>query len=288
MNITAETLGNGFTVFIFVLISVGILELVRRGAGQFIKWDIGEREKAVQQELIRLKYEAEKYREEISDLRKQIKLLLVQYDEAVVKLAALEQRYNSAMRDAEDLREELDSLRRGVRSPEEKSSRILIAAIGSKKTGIGLDLASLRAVEEETGLRFQRITEATPEKLKIELDRARMSKQITYLHLSVESDQEGYMLMDTEVSADWLSEVLRGVMILVVAGSESANIGDFLGVVPYVVSMSDKIVSRDAALFSRAFWSEIGRGYGPNKALTMALRRAPSGMSEYVVKHWVD
>jgi hypothetical protein len=80
--------------------------------------------------------------------------------------------------------------------------------------------------------------------------------------------------------------LLDGVEILVIAGCESSEIGDLLGVVPYVVTMSNRVEHKDAAAFTRRWWSAIGRGLEPDEAWSEAIERSPSGMSEYVVRHW--
>jgi hypothetical protein len=72
-----------------------------------------------------------------------------------------------------------------------------------------------------------------------------------------------------------------------VAGSDSTEVGEFLGIIPYVITMSDKLPSRDAARFTRHFWTEIGNGIGPTLGLQRALEASPGRMSEYVKRHWV-
>ena len=279
---------NLLWLFIFVLISYAILHVGRIGIGQWLRWDTGERERVLQQKLADLQRELDKAKERVIILEKQIELLLGQYNDAIVRLNSFKTQYEAALEDAKHLKEELDDVRRDMprRDNDVSRRRLLIAAIGGKEKDLTLDLASLRAVQMETGLEFERILEATPEKLKKTLDRSRMNRNLTYLHMAVLSGKEGYMLGGEVVEAEWLSEVLGGVLVLLVTGSESDWVGDFLGVVPYVVTMSDQVNSRDATQFSRIFWSEIGRGMGPIKALETALDRAPSVMREYVVRHW--
>jgi hypothetical protein len=50
--------------------------------------------------------------------------------------------------------------------------------------------------------------------------------------------------------------------------------------------MTEKVSHTDAALFARAFWEQIGRGHEPAEALRLALKRSPSGMSEFIERHF--
>jgi hypothetical protein len=270
------------TVFLFVLGSLSILYLIRLILSKWLAWDNGEKEKALQQNL-------NKSKEEILDLRKQVRILVAQYEEAVGKYALLREQYDQAARELVVLREEVEQMQKEtVKQSQALHNRLLIAAVGSKEASLALDLASLRAVRADTGLRFLRIPEATPEKLKDALDQSRMMQSTTYLHLSIKSDNDGYQLTNEIVDANWLSENLEGVVILVVNGSNSTRIGASLGVVPYVITMSEEVPHRDASLFARAFWTEIGRGIGPSLALKRALERSPANMQEYVVRHWSE
>lgn len=279
-----------FWLFLFVLISVGILQLVRIFLERWLRWDAGDRERVLQAKMGDLQRELDKAKERVVVLEKQIELLLGQYNDAIIRLNSFKVQYEAALEDARNLRQDLEDVRRempqaGTTSPRR---RVLISVSGSKDPSLELDLASLRAVQMDTGLDFERVLEADPDKVKKVLDRQRMLRNHTYVHMSVYSDQRGYLLGDKIVDANWLSGVLGGVIVLVVAGSNSDWIGDLLGVVQYVVTMSEEVDPRDAALFARAFWTEIGKGLGPSRALETALQRAPSTMREYIVRHWSE
>ncbi len=232
--------------------------------------------------------ECEKYKEEVADLRRQVKIMVSQYDDAIVRFSNLNEEYKKAKEEIASLQDQLKRWQKSMEEAELKYNRILIAAVGMPESSSNMDLASLRAVKMETGMAFEAINEATPQKLQNALDQARGIQAVTYLHLSIRSDEDGYQLMDEIVDANWLSSNLQGVVVLLVAGSDSSAIGEFIGVVPYVITMNDKIPSKDAARFTRHFWTEIGRGIGPNLALNRALAKAPGRMSEYVKRHWVS
>lgn len=275
-------------LFVFVIAAYGIINILRIGFSQWLKWDVGEKEKVVQQRLTELAYECNKYKEEVADLRKQVKLILGQYDEAVIRGNDLREQYEQVKDEAKRLREEIARMDTDLRGPGDRvGDRILISAIGSKDRSFALDNASLYAVNTDTGMAFETI-EATRDKLIETLDRARQKQNITYLHLSIKSDEQGYQLIDGIVDAQWLASVLQGVIIMVVAGSDSSTVGDLLGVVPYVITMNDKVLPRDAAIFTRNFWTSIGKGLGPRLALKAALSKSPARMSPYVTSHWSD
>lgn len=162
---------------------------------------------------------------------------------------------------------------------------LLIAAIGSD-AALSLDLASLRAVRTATGMEFARIKDATLDALKTALDRERAHGRRCNVHLAVHSSPLGVELGGKVIDAVALSEILDGVQVLLIAGCQSDQIGDFLGVVPAVVSFSEDVGHNDAAAFTLAWWTAIGDGLEPAAALRYALQRAPSGLQEFVTKSW--
>lgn len=277
-------------VFLFVLGSVGLLQLGRFVVSRWMLWDTGEKSRALQEKLRDLQEELDKAQRRVVTLEEQIELLISQYNSAIVQVNNFKSLYEAAVADTKSLRDELNEVRRDLPAPEISSPRrrVLIAAVGTKGLGLELDLASLRAVQMATGLEFERVLDSDPEKLKKVLDRARMQRYQTYLHLAIRADKDGYQLGNEVVDAEWMSSVLGGVLIMVVAGAESDWVGDLLGVVPYVITMSEGVAPRDAAAFARAFWTEVGNGLGPQRALNLALQRSPATMREYVVRHWSD
>lgn len=219
----------------------------------------------------------------IKELSSTIKRLSAQLTEANTALAEATTQRDELQRKVRD-HEQLNA--GGVQVFDAKPESPLLVAIGSDAK-LKLDLASLRAVETDTGMTFRRIENATFELLKRHLDRARANdRPYDKLHLAVHSGPDGIYLSGGIVNSEQLSEILRGVRILVIAGCESDAVGDYLGVVNHVVSMTEKVSHTDAALFARAFWEEIGNRCEPSEALRLALKRSPSGMSEYVEYHW--
>ena len=62
--------------------------------------------------------------------------------------------------------------------------------------------------------------------------------------------------------------------------------GDWLGVVPHVITLSEDISHGDAATLTEQFWLHIAKGRTPADALALALERCAPAVSEYVVRHW--
>lgn len=275
----------GFLFLLFIAAYV-ILNGISAFLQKFLKIDRSEREQLLQNQLSHLSEKIGDYESEISDLRKLVKLLQTQYEEMVGKYKELQHVHEEARQESQSLREQLNNLSQGYIMRDTHPNKVLIVCVGSPDKGLGLDLATIRAVRTDTGLEIQTIQDPSPDNLKKFLDRARMKQDHIYVHLAVKADKEGYQLGETIVDASWLSSVLNGAIVLLVAGADSDNVGDFLGVVPYVITMSGGVTHRDAAIFSRLFWTEIGRGIGPSLALTRALDRSPGTIREQIVSHW--
>ena len=100
------------------------------------------------------------------------------------------------------------------------------------------------------------------------------------------ADENGVQFADGLVDGNWLSERLAGVEILLLAACEADTIGDWLGVVPYVITFAEELGINDSAIITRHFWTAIARGKNPDDALDDALDHAAPTISEYVVRHW--
>jgi cell division protein FtsB len=274
------------SVFLFVVFSYIVLTGVVNFIRHYLKIDRTEREQILQAQIDDLTDKVEESEKEIQDLRRQVRLMVKQYEEAIGRLAELQKQHVVATEENRELKEQIKGLKAGFSEIDNRQDRVLFALIGSDDKGLGLDLASIRAVNTETGLEVKVIQDPSPEGLKTALDRARMQRSHIYLHMAINAGKEGYKLDDELVDASWLSSILNGVIVLVVAGTDSDYVGDFLGVVPYVVSMSGGVNHREAAIFSRLFWTEIGKGIGPTRAIKRALERSPTAIRESITTHW--
>ena len=166
------------------------------------------------------------------------------------------------------------------------AGRTLLVCIGPD-SALMLDLAALRAVRSATGLKFMRILDATQSKFDAALRRERsLGRPIELLHLALHASPEGVEFADGVADGNWLSERLFGVRIMLLASCRGDSIGDWLGVVPHVVTLSEDISHEDAAVLTQHFWHNIGLNIAPGAALDEALTHCPPAVSEYVVRHW--
>jgi hypothetical protein len=166
------------------------------------------------------------------------------------------------------------------------AGRTLLVCIGPD-SALMLDLAALRAVRAATGLRFMRILDATRAKFDTALRRERkLGRPIELLHLALHASPAGVEFADGVADGSWLSERLFGVRVMLLASCRGDSVGDWLGVVPHVITLREDISHEDAAVLTQHFWHNIGLSMEPGAALDEALTHCPPAVSEYVVRHW--
>jgi hypothetical protein len=166
------------------------------------------------------------------------------------------------------------------------AGRTLLVCIGPD-SALMLDLAALRAVRSATGLKFHRVLDATRPKFADALRRERnLGRPVELLHLALHASPAGVEFADGVADGNWLSERLFGVRIMLLASCGGESIGDWLGVVPHVITLSEDITHEDAAVLTQHFWHNIGLSMEPGPALDEALTHCPPAVSEYVVRHW--
>lgn len=219
-------------------------------------------------------------KKEVSELRDKVAFLEREYREAV-------ERELNARREIDALRHQIDELKARMVTTEDRwrlERKALLVALASDVAG-WMDLAATRA--QPIGLTVTRLNGVTKERLKRFIDRGRMyNRPVELLHIGAHAGPDGIKFDDEMADANWLSEHLAGVKVLLIAGCSADALGDWLGVVPYVVTMAEDVADDDAAKFAQAFWREIGAGNDPTAALEAAFVRAPAGMEEYVERHW--
>ena len=106
------------------------------------------------------------------------------------------------------------------------------------------------------------------------------------LHLALHASAAGVEFADGLADGNWLSERLFGVRIMLLAACQGDSVGDWLGVVPHVITLSEEISHEDAAVLTQHFWHNIGLNMEPGAALDEALGHCPPAVGEYVVRHW--
>lgn len=164
---------------------------------------------------------------------------------------------------------------------------VLCVLIAEDDSVLDIDLAALRQVKMATGLKFHRIMNVTRTSFDTYFRRERsLNRPVKLLHISAHASAAGVELADGLVDGAWLSERLEDVDVLLLAGCEADSVGDWLGVVPHVITLAEAINGTDAAILTLHFWLGIGNGLEPAAALDMALKRCAPTIAEYVVKHW--
>lgn len=193
---------------------------------------------------------------------------------------------------------EFESALQGEGGKAQAVSENAAAAVTPRRTGsllvvvgddpqLRVDLAALRKVKRATGLTFHRLSDATSAAFDNYMRRERSKGHgVTLLHMAVHSSAAGVVFSDQVVDGNWLSERLMGVEVMLLAGCRGDSVGDWLGVVPHVVTLDDAISHQDAGTLTEHFWMNIARGVKPDLALELALQRCAPAVSEYVVRHW--
>ncbi len=170
----------------------------------------------------------------------------------------------------------------------EKSSEVgsLLVCLGPDPA-LHIDLAMARRVKSETKMAVHAIKECTSMALEAHLRRERDHlRPVRWLHLACHGGPEGIALADGLVDGAWLSTYLQGVQVLLLAACQGQTVGEWLAVVPHVVTFSDNVGHGDAAVFAKNFWRAIARGDSPDAAVDKALRHSPEHVGEFLVKHW--
>ncbi len=171
-------------------------------------------------------------------------------------------------------------------TPGEVAGKQLLVVTGNNSR-LGMDLAMVRGAARETGLNYHHIANATRADLETSLRRARsLGRPITWVHLACHASHAGVLFADGLGDGAWLSSVLMGVEVLLIAGCNGDRVGDWLAVIPYVITLSDAISHDDAATLTRHFWEELARKETPTAALAKAMARCPQVLWESVVAHW--
>lgn len=108
---------------------------------------------------------------------------------------------------------------------------------------------------------------------------------VRYLHLAVHAGHTGVQFADGIATGAWLSQNLKGVEVLVLAGCQGNRVANLLSVVPAVVSMRDELDNVQAGQFALAFWSSIADGRPVRDAYYYALEHSTDAVSEMAEFH---
>ena len=150
-----------------------------------------------------------------------------------------------------------------------------------------LDQAALCAVRSATGLKFMRVLDVTQRKFAATLRRERgLGRPAELLHVDLPATPAGIQCADRLADGTWLRQRLPGVRIMLLAAWEGDGAGDWLQVVPHVITLRAGISREDAAVLTQRFWHNIGLDLAPGPALDEALAHCSPAAGEYVARHW--
>jgi hypothetical protein len=108
---------------------------------------------------------------------------------------------------------------------------------------------------------------------------------VRYLHLAVHASHAGVQFADGLATGAWLSQNLKGVEVLVLAGCQGNRVANLLSVVPAVISMRDELDNVQAGQFALAFWSTVAEGRPVRDAYYYALEHSTDAVSEMAEFH---
>lgn len=221
----------------------------------------------------------------VEDLESTVKILLADNREDKIKIDALEKKLDIANDRIRDLEARLLRYEpsKPVDDPEfavrdRRPAKPLLLCQCNKLFGED-DALAIRRV----GIPFQRLQECTGEKFDRYLQAARQDGTTPWwLQISAHMGAEGIMFADGVKSATWLSQRIRGIRILLLAGCENEEVAaQLVGLAKHVVIVYETIESQNAQDFSFSFWREIAGKAEPPDAFARALQDCPQ-VSEFV------
>ena len=110
---------------------------------------------------------------------------------------------------------------------------------------------------------YRRIVNANKVDIENELRRRRQEGfMYDYIVITAHMCSEGIMMQDGSILEPyWLNVNLFDIKLLILNGCESTEIaGELVGVVDYVISMTEKVPNKVAGSFLFAFWDKIRQG----------------------------
>jgi hypothetical protein len=137
-----------------------------------------------------------------------------------------------------------------------------------------------------TGILLQRLRQCKGDDLDRALQTGREDGQtVWWLQISAHMGDTGIKFADGIKSVEWLSQRIRGVQVLFLAGCENEEIGAQLvgaNMAQHVIAMTEPVESRNAADFTFAFWRAVSEGGSVPDAYEQALQICPQ-ISEMVM-----
>lgn len=206
------------------------------------------------------------------------------------EIVQLQTSYESRIKQLEDriefLLEELETRKRTIIDMAGAAQPAYVTVVVGSDPALDVDLAAFRKVQSKTKMRFTRLSNATTVKFERYLERQRaQGTPARRIHLALHAGPTGVEFVDKTVNGLWLSERLKDCEILLIDGCSADFVGDYIGVVPFVITLMEEIEHHHAMLLAELFWTEIGRNAQPELAYYSALDRCPPGVAEFAQLH---
>jgi hypothetical protein len=136
-----------------------------------------------------------------------------------------------------------------------------------------------------TGIAFQRRSKCTLASFDEVLQTGREDNQTAlWLQISAHMNDTRIKFFDQDASIEWLSQRIRRISVLFLAGCENEDVGKQLVgtmLAMNVITVLEPIDTKDAGNFTFAFWRAMSDGYTVNEAFEQALAICPV-VSEFV------
>jgi len=134
-----------------------------------------------------------------------------------------------------------------------------------------------------TQIPFQRLKDATAKDFDRFLQEARQDGTTPWwVQISAHMGEAGIQFADGVQPVGWLSQRIRDIKVLMLAGCDNERVAaGLVGLAQHVLVIYEEVETVYAADFTYAFWSRIGRGFDPVDAYAQALTECPQ-ISEFV------
>ena len=161
-------------------------------------------------------------------------------------------------------------------------SDTLLVAVGTDPM-LKVDLSALRAVESRTPLKILRLLPVTKDNFRRIIDQRRsVGQPIRRVHIATHASRDGVEFGDGVADGIWLSAQLGGVEVLLLAGCETSQVGDYLGLVPFLVTTLESLSQEDAMRMAGVFWQAVGEWLLPAQVEARCRERLPAELLEAV------
>jgi ATP/maltotriose-dependent transcriptional regulator MalT len=215
--------------------------------------------------------------ERITILENTVNTLLLKLNDAQREIDTLRQQLNTANQRIAELEVNL-RMPGGTTEPFKRPAKPLLLVQCNQLFGED-DALAIRRI----GIPFHRLKDATSADFDRYLQAGRQDHTTPWwCQISAHMDAKGIQFLDGVKDKTWLSQRIRGIRILVLAGCANEEVGaQLVGLARHVVVVYEAIESQYAQDFSFAFWKEISEGAEPADAFARALDECPQ-VSEFV------